>query len=123
MSWLFVIYILLLHWGFDFYFQSNAMAVNKSTSLKHLIQHSLTYSLLAVVVCFQFYLPVTAYFDFVVYLFITHMFIDGATSKINSILWKKSKTHWFFVSIGFDQFLHYVAIFWFLEVILGFKGA
>jgi uncharacterized membrane protein HdeD (DUF308 family) len=121
MSLVFVIYILFLHWIFDIYFQSHDMAVNKSTSFKWLSVHSLIYSLLAIVIYIQLCCPIITCFYFMLYLFTTHFIIDGVTSKINSVLWKKNKMHDLFVVIGLDQLLHYTSIFWFCEYILGVK--
>jgi energy-coupling factor transporter transmembrane protein EcfT len=118
MSWVFVIYILLLHWVFDIYFQSHEMATNKSESLKWLSIHSFIYSLLGIIICLHFYLPIITCLYFMLFLFATHMAIDGLTSKINSVLWKRNRMHDLFVVIGLDQILHYACIFWFLEVAL-----
>ena len=43
--------------------------------------------------------------------FITHTITDYFTSRLNSRLWAKGDVHNFFVSVGFDQVLHYVQLF------------
>jgi hypothetical protein len=42
--------------------------------------------------------------------FICHTATDYYTSRANMILWEKKNVHGFFVSVGFDQFLHYVQL-------------
>ena len=46
MTWQFVVLILFLHWVFDFVFQTDYMARNKSKSIKALASHVAIYSLL-----------------------------------------------------------------------------
>jgi len=43
--------------------------------------------------------------------FVAHTITDYFTSRLNSKLWAEGKVHWFFVSIGFDQILHYIQLF------------
>lgn len=43
--------------------------------------------------------------------FIAHTITDYFTSRLNSKLWSEGKVHNFFVSVGFDQVLHYVQLF------------
>jgi hypothetical protein len=43
--------------------------------------------------------------------FVCHTITDYFTSRLNSRLWAKGDVHNFFVSIGFDQVLHYVQLF------------
>ncbi len=42
---------------------------------------------------------------------ITHTITDYFTSRLNSKLWAGGKVHYFFVSVGFDQVLHYGQLF------------
>ena len=35
-----------------------------------------------------------------------HIIVDYFTSRLNKKLWVEKKVHWFFVSLGFDQFIH-----------------
>ena len=86
----------LAHWVFDFVWQTDEMAVNNSKSLKWLGIH-----------CFVYSIPFW-FLDlkFGAIAFVSHIIIDGVTSRINSYLWAKERRHEFFTSIGFDQFLH-----------------
>jgi len=43
--------------------------------------------------------------------FICHTATDYFTSRVNAKLWEKGQVHNFFVSIGFDQYLHYIQLF------------
>ena len=115
MTWQFVVLILFLHWVFDFVFQTDYMARNKSKSVKALASHVAIYSLWGLLIGLTF----TKGLLLVGFLFITHFVIDFITSKINTKLWQAQKVHWFFVSVGFDQFLHYVTILWFISYLLG----
>jgi len=112
MTTTFILYALLLHWIFDFVLQSDMMALNKSKSMWWLAGHCFAYSYMA------FFLVPTfpAYLIFFGYLFITHFIIDGITSRLNAWLWKKNEYHWFFTSIGLDQWLHYAALFLYLGI-------
>ena len=92
--------ILFTHFMADFVFQTDKMAKNKSQSLKWLLYHVLTYTL---IFC---YLGVW----FALLNGVCHFFIDFITSKISSYYYRVNKTHTFFVVIGFDQFLHTVIL-------------
>jgi hypothetical protein len=43
--------------------------------------------------------------------FVCHTVTDYITSRINSRLWLAQRVHDFFVSIGFDQVLHYTQLY------------
>lgn len=100
-----IIGLLFLHWVVDFLMQTDYMALNKSKDIKVLLMHCAVYAT-----------PFIWFggMRYVLFLFVTHFLIDFYTSRITSYLWKKEKRYWFFVTIGFDQFLHYCAL------ILGF---
>ena len=110
--------ILLLHWVADFLLQTDQQAVNKSKSMYHLLDHTLTYSLL-------WFLPVSIFalvtghrteealllgLKFSAITFVAHTITDFFTSRLNAKLWAKKDMHYFFVSVGFDQILHYVQL-------------
>jgi hypothetical protein len=50
-------------------------------------------------------------FLFVLITFIAHTITDYFTSRLNSKLWQQGKVHNFFISVGFDQVLHYIQLF------------
>lgn len=92
--------------------QTDKQAKEKSKNFKVLLSHTSTYSLfMAFGAMFIYSFNVYFLCTFYLAMLITHTFIDYITSRINSSLWAKGKVHDFFVSIGFDQWLHYVALF------------
>lgn len=113
-----ILFMLYIFWLADFVFQNDKMAINKSTSNKALLYHTLTHSL--VMLCGMFLwsilgLAESKYFwslgAFAIINLVTHTVIDYVTSRINSMFWKAEKRHEFFTNIGFDQLLHYTIMF------------
>ena len=109
-----ILWILFLHWVFDFVLQTDKMALNKSTSTYWLLTHTSSYAFIAFPILVPLHISLIHVILFYCYLFTTHTAIDGITSRITSYLWKTEKRHWFFVMIGFDQVLHYATIFVYL---------
>lgn len=109
----FIFGILFIHWVADFIYQADEDAKGKSTSLKHLLSHTITYSLFwfvpVYVLCMVDILPMV-FFLFPVVTFVAHTITDYFTSKWTSRLYKEGRTHDFFVAIGFDQLLHYIQL-------------
>lgn len=115
-----VLYILLLHFMADFIFQTDKMAQGKSKNWWDLLSHTLTYScivwlgiglmFLAQMICNN--KPEVSWVPmlFGIITFMFHTAQDYITSRINSRLWKEGRIHWFFVSIGFDQLLHFIQL-------------
>jgi uncharacterized protein DUF3307 len=107
-----VIGILFIHWFADFVCQTDEQAIGKSKNWRDLLSHTIVYSLwwmnismVMIMVTDNYYLllfsPIT---------FICHTVTDFYTSRVNNQLWEQKKVHQFFVSIGFDQWLHYVQL-------------
>lgn len=110
--------ILIIHWIADFILQTDSQAKGKSKEWKPLLQHTFNYSLFwAIPILFIFPTDWTTYqyvlnaLLFVGITFVAHTITDYFTSRLNSKLWAQGKVHNFFVSIGFDQILHYVQLF------------
>lgn len=102
-----IVSLLLMHWFADFVLQTRYQAINKSRSIKALLTHTSIYSL------FWFILwPIlginTLYFVGIT--FICHTITDYFTSRINAKLYNENKIYEFFVSIGFDQWLHHAQL-------------
>lgn len=101
-----VLFILFMHWLADFVFQSDEQATTKHESNYSLLMHTFVYSAMMAVV------PICAMMDFksiiIFFLvtFVAHTIQDYVTSRLNAQLWAEKKRHTFFVSVGFDQFLH-----------------
>jgi len=112
--------LIFIHWIADFVIQKSEWQSTKSFDTKNLIKHTLTYSLLMFVgveIMSGHYRMMGAQYWYTPLLFsiiqfVTHTGIDYVTSRVNSSLWKQKRTHDFFVSIGFDQVLHYVILFY-----------
>jgi hypothetical protein len=105
--------ILLIHWFADFVLQTDEQAKGKSKEWKPLLQHVANYSsvwMLIGSIVFPFNQVINLIY-FTLITFITHTITDYFTSRLNSKLWGENKVHNFFVSIGFDQWLHYLQLF------------
>lgn len=118
MTLLEILLILLIHWFADFVLQTDEQAKNKSKSWSYLLAHTLTYSTIWYVLSMllwpaghimSWYVLNSIYFTFIT--FVCHTITDYFTSRLNSKLWSEGKTHNFFISIGFDQWLHYAQLF------------
>jgi hypothetical protein len=109
-----ILSILFFHWLFDFVFQTDSQAKGKSKEWGYLLEHTGIYSicwfvpLITYLIIFP-YAPDTIEF-FIPITFICHTATDYYTSRVNSQLLDSENTHGFFVSVGFDQFLHFVQL-------------
>lgn len=111
--------IIFVHWVADFVFQTHWQAINKSKNNLALTMHVSTYAvswLLPMSVLFYVgpYDAIGCLFAGLFFAMLTFMFhwvTDYFTSRLNSKLWAKGDTHNFFVSVGFDQVLHYIQLF------------
>lgn len=124
-----VLTILSIHWIADFVFQDEKWATTKSHSIKSLLAHTLTYSVIWMVFCSLFLLTgylfdITAFklnviklIYFILTTFIIHTITDYFTSKIVSRKFKNNELGspipnlGAFSIIGFDQVLHYFQLF------------
>ena len=106
--------ILLIHWVADFVLQTHNQAINKSKEWIPLLEHTLTYSLVWLVIAgiygiiinniwigFYFFLPTV----------ICHTITDYFTSRWVKKSFDKQDYHNGFVKIGLDQILHYIQLF------------
>lgn len=100
--------ILIIHWIADFVLQTDQQAKNKSKDSWALMAHTSIYSLIWLIPTY-FVLSFNC-FTFVLITFIAHTITDYFTSRLNTYLHKKGDIHNFFVSVGFDQILHYVQL-------------
>lgn len=113
-----ILTIMLFHWLSDFVLQTDKQARNKSKSLLWLLAHVSVYS--ASMTCLlglynvhalDNWLSIASLLEFGAITFAAHFITDFFTSKLNSYLWEKGDVHNFFVSVGFDQLLHYIQLF------------
>ena len=111
--------VLIIHFVADFIVQTDWQAKNKSINNNALAQHVFSYSLCWLVPMFFVFwfgpynllgaIVMSILFSSIT--FTAHFATDYITSRINSKLWKAGNTHMFFVSVGFDQILHYTQLF------------
>lgn len=116
-----VLFVMFCHWFSDFVCQTDYQATNKSTKITALLEHGACYGLLlfgslGVLMCIPF-LPFTtvvptigALVKFSLINMVLHTMIDFFTSKVSSMYYKQQRFHEFFVTVGFDQFLHTVCL-------------
>jgi len=107
-----ILSILGMHWFADFVLQTDKQAKGKSKNWGDLLSHTLNYSLVfwgLIMIMTKGDVFVSSYFWIITLL--THTITDYFTSRLNSKLWSEGKVHNFFVSIGFDQYLHYMQLF------------
>jgi len=111
-----ILYLLLVHWVADFVMQNDQMALNKSTSNYWLGIHVGVYTLATISLWSLFFSIVDLEVSFLKYLeaaaalYVMHFITDYITSRITGRYFRAKKNHEFFVTIGFDAFLHYCQI-------------
>ncbi len=115
-----VLGIIIVHWFADFVLQTDKQAKGKSKNWSDLLAHTVNYSsvwLPTMYILFsisspektaEWYVMNSIYFACIT--FLLHTITDYFTSRLNSKLWSEGKVHNFFVSVGFDQVLHYVQL-------------
>lgn len=106
--------IIFTHWVADFVLQTNKQAKEKSKSNKQLTLHVLSYSIVWLLIANVYSIITNNYLVvslFPIITFICHWITDYFTSRLNTKLWNKGDVHNFFVSVGFDQVLHYIQLF------------
>ena len=121
-----ILYIIIIHWVADFIFQDEKWATEKSKSIKMLLYHTSTYSVIwffmNVIVVLSGYgkynqhiFGMLVFFPLVTFIF--HTITDFFTSKLVSKLFKNGElgssipNFGAFTYIGYDQVLHYIQLF------------
>lgn len=123
--------LIIVHYIADFMFQTEDMAMNKSTNIDPLIKHGLVYTLVFFI-AFSLWCAynnhithLSAYdagltlkvFWFFPITFVSHVIVDFFTSKIvkikfeNKIYYTGLPNFGVFSIIGFDQVIHYIMLF------------
>jgi hypothetical protein len=113
-----LVFLLVIHYLADFLCQTREMATNKSTSLKWLTYHVLTYTMVL-----AFSMSAFMYFTsdnagdtiMTVWLFtiingVLHWGTDFLTSKGTTHFYKQENWFGFFSLIGLDQLIHTVTL-------------
>lgn len=112
-----ILIILLVHWLADFILQTHDQAINKSSSNKALLGHTITYSLVWWLVGALYVLQHQDTYQnwhlslFVMITFVAHTVTDWFTSRLCKKFFSKQDYHNGFVVVGFDQILHYTQLF------------
>ena len=111
--------ILIIHFFFDFVFQSHWMATNKSKNNAALALHVAIYSS---GVCLMTILnfPLFSFGTACAFIFLNtiwHFLTDYITSRLSSKRWAEQRWHDFFVIIGLDQVCHYLTLFGLLYIL------
>lgn len=106
-----IVYFLLIHWFADFALQTDEQANKKSVDIKPLALHVGAYSLMWLLASYIISGDWIKAMVFATITFVTHLVIDFITSRINKEFREKEDYHNLFVSIGFDQILHYLQLF------------
>lgn len=107
-AWYIILGVLLIHWLADFILQTDWEA--KSTNNEALTSHVAVYTCIWIIPAMIVFGPGSG-LVFLIITYMCHWITDYFTSRLNTLLWKKNAVHNFFVSIGFDQILHYVQLF------------
>lgn len=103
--------LLAAHWFADFVLQTRWQALNKSENNWALLAHVFNYTVvLTLVTPFLFHPWFVPGVLFILCNFILHFITDWCTSRLNSYLHQRQKTHAFWASIGFDQYIHQVTL-------------
>ena len=132
MNLLIISVVLFGHWISDFVLQKNKRKPIRNKKLldrvenllKYLLPHTLYYSLILtglVTMLYFFNVFGTQYWWtsilFFYITFITHFVTDFTITLINSDYLSKNKRHLYFLTIGFDQMIHYILLFWTINYI------
>lgn len=107
-----ILILLTTHFVGDFILQNDWMALNKSKSWLALGCHVYVYTfVLAAAAATIHEGAFPNFWWFVGINGLVHYVQDAVTSRVNAKLWTANQRHWFFVSVGFDQLLHYIVLF------------
>lgn len=112
-----VLYLLILHFVADFVMQDVSWSETKSYKFSSLTKHVLTYSLIMLGGVALYTGSLEGAMAFSIITFLTHLVIDGVSSRITSNMFKARRygTHipntGAFTIIGADQLLHYIQIY------------
>ena len=113
-----LIIMFIMHWVGDFVFQTRKIADNKSKSIKYLTQHVFLYMCTFTPMVFAIGFG-TEFLWFIFLLFSTHWITDFITSKFTRYFWRKKNIRAFFTTVGFDQLIHAVTLFWLAHKFMG----
>jgi membrane-bound metal-dependent hydrolase YbcI (DUF457 family) len=105
--------LMIAHFVGDFICQTHWQASNKSKDNVALSLHVLSYTAVLLVASLIIFTTGTTYTMIGIFVLLNmslHFTTDYVTSRITAILWTKQDWHNFFLVIGSDQLLHYLAL-------------
>ncbi|MEM8507512.1 MAG: DUF3307 domain-containing protein [Bacteroidota bacterium] len=103
------IVVLIGHWVGDFLFQTGRMATFKSSSLKWLSLHVLTYTL--VLLCIGYFIfSWQVAVGYAIFNGALHLITDFFTSKLAKSYREKPRI--FYPVLGLDQLVHSICLYW-----------
>ena len=105
-----LVYILIIHFLADFALQTNDQAFFKSTDIKHLQRHVLTYSLVWLLASYSLFGSVLLSISFASLTYAAHFITDYVTSRVGKSFWESKDYHTGFVVVGADQIAHYLQL-------------
>ena len=113
-----LVFLLVIHYIADFLCQTREMATNKSTSLKWLTYHVLTYTMVLAfsMSAFMFFTAENAgetimtVWVFTIVNGVLHWCTDFVTSKGTTHFYKQENWYGFFGLLGLDQLIHTVTL-------------
>lgn len=103
--------VMFAHWMGDFVLQTEWMAINKSKLWRALTAHVAMYSAVLAVLAFALAPSWQVALQFIGVNAALHFVTDAVTSRVSSYFWDKNDLRFFFVTLGLDQFLHFVALY------------
>jgi hypothetical protein len=105
-----IIFIMLVHFLADFCLQTTDQALLKSTDIKHLQRHVLTYSLVWFLGSYCLLGSWLLALSFASITYALHILTDYITSRIGKPFWESKDYHTGFVVVGADQVAHYLQL-------------
>lgn len=101
--------LLVAHWVGDFLLQSRKMAVEKHKSLKWLLFHVLTYTIVLLAIS-QLVFSWQVGLGYAVFNGALHLITDFFTSKLAAKFHDQPRV--FYPILGFDQLIHTACLYW-----------
>ena len=105
-----VIFLIIIHFLADFGLQTHEQATNKSTSNLFLFYHVGVYSLSFFIACWAYIGSFEWSLLFAAITFVCHFLTDFVTSRISKKFFEAKDFHNGFVTVGFDQVIHYIQL-------------
>ncbi len=104
-----IIFLMFFHWLADFVLQTRWMAETKSSSWLALSLHCLVYSF-TMAIGLIFITSFLNVLSFAGLIFVFHFITDAVTSRMTTKYYNRGRMKKFWMTIGFDQWLHVVQI-------------